>query len=340
MMRACKRSEEIYADAESMTAAGMIVLIVFDWLDDALLVDRPGLRIMLNDKEMFHDAARSLARIGPTAVDFSGFFFDLLDSQEASYRFDGARALGSIGRDDPNVVDALLERLRSGPEAVRVGAAEALGYAGLPLAGRLEAALDLLLGATYTAGLLYAAVPALASVGRDREEALRRVLELAEPRPPRWRTEESLPDHRFDEVMHERGVAIESLAHFRRFADRVIPVLVDAFDTFEEYDPDWSYGGEHERVCRTLQAFGRDAAPVVPRLVRYLEEWRTHPKAERTRPNDVFTLLASIGPAAVEALPTLERLRATYANQDEASSDALDPDAPLDQAILALRGEL
>jgi hypothetical protein len=236
--------------------------------------------------------------------------------------------------------DALLRRLRSGSEAVRIGAAAALGHAGPPLAGRLEVALDFLLGATHTPVLVFAATPALASVGRDREEALRRVLELAAPRPPCWRTEESSPDHRYDEVMYERGVAIEALHHFRRFATRVVPMLVDAFDSFEEYDPDWEDHGEHGRVCWALRAFGPDAAPVVPRLVRYLADWQDRPVAERTWPRDVLELLRAIGPTGAAALPTLGRLRTTQNDEELVGADALDPDDPLDQAILALHGEL
>jgi hypothetical protein len=336
--RDCRREKAIFAGTESVTPAGLMAKVVFDALDDVLPADRPGLWVLLSHKDLFHDAAAALARIGPPAVDFAGFFLARLDAAEDTRRFDGAHALGSIGRDDPAVIDALLSRLRTGPEAVRYGAAECLGYAGPPLAGRLEVALDLLLAGTHSPTLLYAATPALASVGRDREEAMRRVLELAAPRPPRWRTEAYCPDYPYDEVMFERGTAIEALHNFQRFADWIVPALVNAIDTFEEYDPDSSYEGEHERVCRALTAFGPDAAPAVPRLVRYLGEWLIRPEEERQWPKDVFSLLASIGPPAAKALPTLERLRATLADENWEATTDLDPDDPLDQTILALRG--
>src|SRR5205807_9286698 len=124
-----------------------------------------------------------------------GFFLDRLDARESNRWFDGAQALGSIGRNDPAVIDALLRRLRSGSECVQSAASETLGHAGPPLAGRLEVALDLLLGASHSPGLIHAAIPALASVGRGRPEALRRVLELAAARTPRWRTDPSFPDY-------------------------------------------------------------------------------------------------------------------------------------------------
>lgn len=340
--RDVKRSKGIYAGAESMTPPGLMAAMVFRSLDVALLADRPGLYAMLADKDtwMRDDAADAVARIGPAAVDFAPFFLAELDAAQSPHGFTdrGAQALGSIGRDDPVTIDGLLRRLRSGSVAVRMGAAEALFYAGPPLAGRLEIALDLLLEAAQTPEVVHAAIRALASVGRDNEAALCRVLEAAQPRPPRWQTVPDFPDHKYDEVMSERGTAISSLPYFKRFADQVVPVLVDALDSFEEYDPDWSYGGEHERVCHALGQFGPLAAPAVPWLVRFLEEWPTRSDADREWPTDAFRLLAAIGPAAVDALPLLKQLRASQM-EDESSPSELDPADSLDRAIIVLRGK-
>jgi hypothetical protein len=333
LRRDLERGRDAYDGAESLAAPGIASGIIFDALDVALLADRPGLRAMLADKDLRGDAARALERIGPPAVDFAAGLLEDLDAATDARRFFGARALGSIGRDDPVVIDGLLRRVRFGPVAVRSGAAEALGHAGPPLAGRLDVAIDLLLGASYTPELMYAAISALSSVGRNSESALSRVLELAGPRPQRRRTSEDFPDHEYDEVMMERGVAIDALRHFIRFADRVVPVLVDSLDSFEEYDPDWGYDGEHGRVCAALASFGPRAVPAVPRLVRYLEEWAARPIDEREWPKDVFGLLAAIGPPAAAALPVLEMLRA----DGPTSSEELDPDDPFDRAILHVR---
>jgi HEAT repeat protein len=340
--RDCKRSKEIYAGAESMTAPGYMASTVFGALDKELLEDRAGLRTMLNPKlSLFSEAVAALARIGPPALDFADVFLDLLDAGDLQFRFGCSKALGSIGRNDPAVIDALLQRLRSGSEPVRKEAAAALGFAGPPLAGRLEVALDLLLDATHAPEVQFAATAAVASVGRFRESALQRVLELAAPRPPRWRTLEGYPEHRYDETMYQRGVAIESLRHFPYFVDRVMPTLIDAFDTFDEYDPDWSYNGEHCRVCWTLKAFGPQAAPVVPRLVRYLREWLGRPENEREWPKDAFGVLISIGTPATAALPILEHFRATFALNDESlTAQPLDAADPLERSILVLRGDL
>jgi hypothetical protein len=336
--RGLKRGQDAYAGAESMSAPGVMASIVFDSLDTALLTDRPGLHAMLADKSMRTDALSALARIGPPAIEFAAVLFEQLDGDQVTHFSDSARALGSVGRDDPNVIDGLLRRLRSGPAAIRSRAAEALFHAGPPLAGRVDVALDLLIGATHSTDFVFSATPALASIGRDSEIAFRRVLELAEPRPPRWRTDENFPDHRYDQVMIERGAAINSLHFFNRFADRVIPVLVGALDTFEEYDPDWSHEGDHERVCAALEPFGPLAAPAVPRLVRFLDEWSVRPEPDRDWPKQVFRLLAMIGPLAAEALPALEQIREAQRDDDASPPSDLDPDDPLDRAIIVLRG--
>ncbi|MDG3008131.1 hypothetical protein [Paludisphaera mucosa] len=331
MERGTKADEAIFQGAESITPAGVASLIVLDALDVALLADRPGLRLMLdNESGNRRGALDALERIGPAALDFAPGLIARLDSTTRPYEFDAAAALASIGRDDPEVVDALLSRLGSRSGAVRSAAAGCLACAGPPLAGRVDEAVGLLMAATRGPAPDVWALEALASVGRDREDALARILEWAAPRPPRWLAPEGFPEDLYDAAVHERGAALGALSHFRRFVDRAVPALVDAFDTFEEYDPDWAYGGEHGRICRTLAAFGTEAAPAVPRLIAYLEARRREPEEERDYPASVLELLRSIGPAAAAALPLLEAIRA------EREHDATSPPDPYDPLIAAI----
>ena len=55
--------------------------------------------------------SRRLERIGPPAIGFAPALIQRME-RSAYYSFDGAKALGSIGRDDPCVVEALLQWLR------------------------------------------------------------------------------------------------------------------------------------------------------------------------------------------------------------------------------------
>jgi hypothetical protein len=129
------------------------------------------------------------------------------------------------------------------------------------------------------------------------------------------------------------------LHHFTRFAALVVPVLVDAFDSFEEFDPDQDEDGDCARVCRALDTFGAQAAPIIPRLERYLDELLSRTEAAPSAANAVCRLLASLGPIASACLPALERLKAAEPSWNDDDDDSLDRDEPLDRAILAIRGE-
>jgi hypothetical protein len=337
MGRHMRPEHSFFTSAESMTSSGFMVRIVFDALDVALLADRTGLRVLLAERAHRGEALQALARIGPAAIEFAPTLLDELDTATDLHFYDAAEALGSIGRGHRAVIDALLGRLRSGPIPVRARAARALSHAGPPLAGRADAAIDLLLGATYNPELVLSALPALASIGRDREVALARVLEILAPRPPRWGAMESTHDDPYDATMVERGVALDAVHHFQRFAEQVVSSLIEAFDTFFEYDSDWDYHGEHARVCSALEAFGPLAAPAVPRLVRYLEDWAGCPEDDREAwPRGILDLLTAMGPVARTVLPTLERLGATPW-PDDGPPPELDPDEALDRVVLAIR---
>jgi len=68
----------------------------------------------------------------------------------------------------------------------------------------------------------------------------------------------------------KRGPIIDTLGQIGKEPESVLPRLIELLDTFEEYDPDWSYHGEHERVVQALRGFGTAAAVAVPALIRHI----------------------------------------------------------------------
>jgi hypothetical protein len=323
------RDNRISSEAESSHAPGMLSYVVFEALGTALLAADDVLGEMLEGRSA-HEALDALERAGPAARAFAPRLLARLDKQE---RFDAAHALGPMARDDPELIESLLTRLRLGSDVVKRHVAAVLEHVGPDLAGRESEAVELLMAMTYQD---YAAVPALASVGRHRREVVQRVVEIASPRPPRvlvagagerWQYE-------YDAVMHKRGVALSAMRHLQGSADQVVPVLADAIHTFEEYDPDESYEAEHGRVCGVLETFGGDAAPAVPALVRYLERWLELPPDRREWPQYVLKALKAIGPSASAAEPVLLRLRASVGEDLDPELDCNDP---LDATLLAIR---
>jgi hypothetical protein len=218
----------------------------------------------------------------------------------------------------------LIRRALEGPPPAAAGALEALGEIGPPVL-RYEPEFVWRVLRREPPGALfpYALSSAIGSIGRDDGRLLEIILDYARPRPPRIVSTEG--GHDWDATASERGIALELLANFTAFPQRVVPVLMDALETFEEYDPDWSYERhEHGRVIASLRAFGPAAAPAVPVLARHL----------KTRDGDwdreVILLLGELGPLAAEALSALEQLRA---ESDEPTPTEPDPTAEPDKTI-------
>ena len=180
---------------------------------------------------------------------------------------------------------------------------------------------------------IYNAVPALASVGRHLPEVRQCIINLAKPRPPQWKTEPSVPDYRHDVTMFKRGTAIGAMGYLTNYPEECVPVLIDAMDNFEEYDPDVGYDGPLERISGTLSLFGAQAGAAAVPLACHLndepEEW----------PQAILRALAAMGPATREALPQLEAFREEHAEEDEPSIDldAAPADKELDPAGWAIQ---
>jgi hypothetical protein len=292
-------------DHEASSSASSAAYVVFNALDDAFLAAPDALALVLRQKVLASSAAEALERIGPAAKEpFGRILLDMLDAADERHAFHYANALAAVCREDPELVDALVGRALEAPWAVAEGAIEALGAIGPTLLERTPDLLARLLR-RQTPELSYpvALMRAAGRIGRDDAGLLATLLDYARPRPPRIIKAEGGFD--WDATLSERGAALESLGNFTRFPDRVVPVLADALETFEEYDPDWGYErGDHGRVVASLRAFGPAAAAAVPALTRRVKD------RDGAWDREVIRLLGDIGPPAADALPALEQLYA------------------------------
>lgn len=319
---ALARDDQRTRESEMFEPPGTMASTVFDALDTALLEAGDLLHEMLSDRGLRYKAVKALERLGPAAAPFVP---DLLERMERGHGFDGQKVLGAAARSEPALAEMLVDRLSRGSEAAQIAAARSLEVAG-PAIGEslIDEAIGVLRGLVLVPESSWYARETLASLGREREDILEELLAAAAPKPPRMQT---FQYGSYDAVMYERGAALVVLRCFTRFPERVVPVLVDAIDTFEEYDPDWVNQGEHERVTSSLRAFGTLAAelapPVLARHVRQLGgdvDW------------DVVRLLGEIGPAAKVALPVLHELEETLRRQYlEEEADGDEPSDPLSE---------
>lgn len=309
---ALARDEQLIKRSEGSEAPGLLASVVFDALDTALLEAEDLLHEMVANRHLRHQAIRALERLGPAAAPFVP---DLLEQLELGHRFEGPRVLGTVAGSEPAVAEELVAHLRSGSPESRLAVAASLEAAGPSIGEPLTSQAITWLRDLVRTDTRHA--KALASLGRHREDVLEELLALAAPRPPRIQT---TPYGSFDEAMYDRGVALDGLRYFTSFPERVLPVLVDAIETFEEYDPDLTYQGEHERVLASLRAFGTSAAllavPVLAHHVRQSggeEDW------------DVVRFLGEMGPAAEVALPALRELESYLRHLDPDEEGLTEP---------------
>ena len=242
----CARDQKLINESESSQPPGMVTHLVFDALDTQLLEASDLLHQMLDINQLRRHALEALCRCGKTARHFANRLLSEIDRGKRVDPHDVAKPLASIGRDDPAIVDQLLERLRCGTKTARMTSAKTLEHMAPYLAGYTDEALEHLLGLSHDPEYTYLVLEPLASVGREHERALDRVLEVLLETKSRWVTYEAYPDHPFDQSACERASAIDALGYFTGFPERAVPALIKAFDLFEEYDPDMTYKGDHE----------------------------------------------------------------------------------------------
>jgi hypothetical protein len=296
-----------FASSESISFACGSARSVFDALGMELMVAPFALEQLLANRQERYMALRALERIGPPAIAFAPQLLEQMEqlsfSKPGTSLFDAAYALGAIGRGNIECVLTAMACLSHHEVAVRVAAATVLESMAPNVCGHEDEICARLIPMLDLTQCFASAIAALAAVGRDRAAVRERIIVLAGPRPARFDSKMERRDTPDDLTMFERGDAISAMSRFTDYPNECIPVLLDAIETFEEFDGDEMDQGPLGRIARTLSRFGPHAAPAVEQLTRHLGD------EPDEMPVAILTALANIGPAAHTAVPALRKLR-------------------------------
>ncbi|MCA9176245.1 MAG: hypothetical protein KDB14_17280 [Planctomycetales bacterium] len=284
--------------AELMSPAGIMAQQVFEVLSLELIETDELLPLCLADSGLRSHALRAIERLAPTMADadmleklasLGALLLGELDRTTTRNHFDAAVALGAIARRDPTLVTALSQRLTHRRPAIRAAAASALRHAA-PLGAEVRRDLcQRLLQLLDEPDTWHAGAEALACIGAADASVRARFIELSQPGD--------------EGLMWQRGYALSLLGHFRDHAAECLPALIEAMESFKEFDPDECYAGPLGRVAQALEQLGPAAAEAAEPLARHLED------EPDELPRAILDALAAIGPGASAALPALEQLR-------------------------------
>jgi hypothetical protein len=309
---------------------GVARLVVLKALRAESMLAPEAVESLLDNRRQRYQVLRLLRQAGTAAATFAPKLLSDVDAAAAAaqgdrtsvhYFGEDAAALAAIAQGNAGIIDTLIARLGGPRVLVRGMSAMTLKHMGKHVCGRnvaIIAALRPLLESDQTS---HAAVAALASVGRDDRSVRQLIIDRARPAPPRMMRPPDFPQYEYDATMVTRGTAIDAMVFFVDFPDDCLPTLIDAIDTFVEFDPDESYGGPCARVATALGRFGVSAGPAATVLAKHLDD------AEGDYPRDILNALAAMGPAARDALPLLESYRAQRGGP---TADQTPPDRDVD----------
>lgn len=299
-------------------------LLLFDCLREELLIISDKLRDWVRQEGVKQRLlAKALERLGTSAT--REFLPDLVADMDRSepYRFAFVGALASLARDEEKTVRELVERVRLALGKRAINPLQVLRVLGPRAAELVPSIFSLLMDALENRDSRTAAIYALGTIGSENEEwgerIAMRLLELS----------------RTDDVW-QKGAALWALGDLKALPDQVVPRLIEAFDDYEEPDPDYNYGSSHTFVTRSLQAFGPLVAPAVPALLARLRN------DDGELDSGVIATLGTIGPVAAEfgAVEALEDLARPWAKECNMTLEELlaDDENVIGQALRAIRG--
>ncbi len=297
----CDEKNERNRRVEELIRQSTMAGLVFGGLREQLLLVPDRVRAMLHETTHAFGVGSVLERMGAAAAPFADDLIALLDAGRCGHHYSFAKTLAAVVGSDPQRVGQVVDRLDSPDKWVSIGAASTLGILG-PKVGELAPECVEKLRKLTAAGDLDVRCPAISALGdvtAGTDVAVDWLLELSR-----------------DEDGWVKGAAISALGRVARQPQKVVPRLIEAFDDYEEQDPDYTHDSDHELVVKALQAFGAEAAPAVPALVEHI--WREPYENERPQIDaGVVETLGKIGPAAHEALSILEKLALEPREEDE-----------------------
>lgn len=307
------------ADAQEAFMQSLAASFVFLALEDEILLVPDEIRAMLRDPRQRWNAIQVIERLGPKAEPFADDLAGQLDASTRRRPFDAPDALAAVIHDDGRRIGQIVERLEAAEPAVAEGAADTLYSLGPRAAEAVPDCVDKLLAiaAREDAPVRTAAITALGRVTRGTDVAIDPLLAVSASQAPQV-----------------RGASLTALGDIGRQSEKVVRRLVEAFEDYQEKDPDWLHYSKHERVVRALQAFGVAAAVAVPALMARVR------RREEELDKGVIETLGKLGPAAREALPVLETLAEEegYTDEDFQTPEELDEELDfLGVAILRIR---
>ena len=322
-------NDDIFSEAELTSSAGLAAGQVFNALDVELLA-APDVLDELLGSELRSDALEAVNRMGTAgSVLIPRLTSDLEDqtqNQESPHRT--ASTLGAIGRGDSAFVQRVLQDLKDGDAHRKDAAISSVLNLGTEICGMEREFVDTFWTILGTEQEGFRTVEALASVGRDIDEVQNYLIQRATDGCP-FKKDASRSRRT---LMWERGTALKAMSYLAggnnpdAAASLCIPVFIDALESFEEYDPDYEYGGPAGRVCEALQPFGPAAGPLAPFLGPLLEG------DLEEYPVNILDALKAMGTAAAPALPGLRALWLKVEDDDESPPANLDAE-PVDPSL-------